>query len=159
MKTLNLKRYAGLALVGLACASGAYAEEMSGRTGGLARVDTNGDGKVSFDEHAAGATKMFQLMDADKDGKVTPAEMDAMHERRVERREGKPDQPRLTGEQRIRIVDANGDGVVSAEEHSQVARTMFERIDGDKDGYVTEEERKAAHGKMMQRKSEAPATR
>ena len=45
------------------------------------KMDTNGDGKISADEHAAGARAMFQEMDTNGDGKVTPAEMDAEHAR------------------------------------------------------------------------------
>ena len=31
-------------------------------------MDTNGDGKISREEHAAGAKHMFDTMDADQDG-------------------------------------------------------------------------------------------
>ncbi len=40
-------------------------------------MDTNHDGVVSADEHAAGAKQMFAKMDADHDGNVTATEMDA----------------------------------------------------------------------------------
>src|SRR5881394_3362726 len=44
-------------------------------------MDTNGDGKISADEHAAGAKKMFDKMDANHDGKVTADEMAAAHQK------------------------------------------------------------------------------
>jgi hypothetical protein len=40
-------------------------------------MDTNGDGKISRAEHAAGAKQMFAQCDANRDGIVTAAEMDA----------------------------------------------------------------------------------
>ena len=42
-------------------------------------MDTNHDGVVSADEHAAGAKQMFAKVDADHDGNVTATEMDAAH--------------------------------------------------------------------------------
>ena len=42
-------------------------------------MDTNGDGKVTREEHAAGARSMFQKMDANHDGMLTPEEMAAGH--------------------------------------------------------------------------------
>ena len=38
------------------------------------KLDTNGDGMISAQEHDAGATAMFQEADADGDGSVTAAE-------------------------------------------------------------------------------------
>ena len=45
----------------------------------VAAMDTNHDGRLSADEHAAGAKTMFARMDADHDGQVTAAEMVAAH--------------------------------------------------------------------------------
>jgi hypothetical protein len=60
----------------------AYADDRAAASAGHAEVpmmDTDHDGRVSPDEHAAGAKKMFAQMDADQDGKVTAAEIDAGH--------------------------------------------------------------------------------
>src|SRR6266446_474972 len=54
-------------------------------------MDTNGDGKLSPEEHAAGAKKMFDAMDSNKDGKVTAEEMDAAHEKITGEKAGKAD--------------------------------------------------------------------
>jgi Ca2+-binding EF-hand superfamily protein len=39
-------------------------------------MDTDGDGTLSLDEFQTAHTKIFKVIDADKDGKVTPAEME-----------------------------------------------------------------------------------
>jgi Ca2+-binding EF-hand superfamily protein len=45
----------------------------------IKKVDTNGDGQLSVDEHAAGSKLMFQMMDADKSGFITKSELEAGH--------------------------------------------------------------------------------
>ena len=41
----------------------------------LVRMDTDGDGAVSFEEMQAVHKRMFDLVDDDKDGKITVEEM------------------------------------------------------------------------------------
>jgi hypothetical protein len=43
----------------------------------LAILDTNGDGGLSFEELTTVEKRIFDLVDADKDGKVTPSEIQA----------------------------------------------------------------------------------
>lgn len=45
----------------------------------IAKIDTNGDGALTAEEHAAGSKKMFTKMDADKDGALTAQEMREGH--------------------------------------------------------------------------------
>lgn len=47
----------------------------------LARLDTNGDGKISRAEFAAPGDKRFDLIDTNHDGQIDQAEMDAERER------------------------------------------------------------------------------
>src|SRR5450631_3462923 len=52
----------------------------------------------------------------------------------------------------FQMMDTNGDGKVSPDEHAAGAKKMFEAMDADKDGKVTAAEMDAAHermGKMM----------
>lgn len=44
-------------------------------------LDTDGDGALTSEEHAAGARSMFDKMDADKDGYLTKAELKAGHDK------------------------------------------------------------------------------
>ena len=45
----------------------------------IAKVDTDGDGIMTAEEHAAGAKAMFEAMDADHNGSLTKAELKAGH--------------------------------------------------------------------------------
>lgn len=45
----------------------------------IAKMDTNGDGRMSAEEHATGANKMFTKMDTDSDGNLTAQELREGH--------------------------------------------------------------------------------
>ena len=49
------------------------------------------------------------------------------------------------GEDKIQMMDANKDGMISAAEHTAGARQMFQKMDADGDGRVTAAEMDAAH--------------
>lgn len=70
-------RYASLlSLLGaLALSPAAFAQHADM----FATMDSNGDGKISAEEHAAGAGAMFAKVDANHDGSVTAEEMKAGH--------------------------------------------------------------------------------
>jgi Ca2+-binding EF-hand superfamily protein len=114
------------------------------------KMDTNKDGKISADEHAAAAKQMFDTMDANKDGKVTAAEMEAAHERVTGRKATKSD---MSAAEKIKVIDTDGDGVLTAEEHARGSRAMFEKMDADKDGFLTKDEWAAVHADLMKKPS------
>ena len=58
--------------------SAAFAGDMS-MDEKFKQMDTDGDGRISAAEHAAGAQKMFAKMDSNHDGGITAAEMEAGH--------------------------------------------------------------------------------
>ena len=111
-------------------------------------MDANKDGKVSAEQHAAAAKKMFGTMDANRDGKVTAAEMDAAHQRVTGKKARKTD---MSSADKIKVIDTDGDGILTAEEHAAGSRAMFEKMDTDKDGFLTKDELAAGHAQMMKK--------
>jgi Ca2+-binding EF-hand superfamily protein len=116
----------------------------------FAMMDTNKDGKVSAAEHAAGAKAMFEKMDANKDGKVTAAEMTAAHQSVTGQAAKKSD---MSAADKIKAVDLDGDGIVTADEHAKASEAMFAKMDTDKDGYLSKKEMSAGHASMMKKQS------
>ena len=113
-------------------------------------MDDNDDGKISPDEHFAAASRMFDKMDTNADGKVTAAEMTAAQPRVTGKKAQKTD---LTAAEKIKVLDTDGDGVLTSEEHAAGARSMFDKMDTDKDGYLSKAEFKGGHDKLLRRTS------
>jgi Ca2+-binding EF-hand superfamily protein len=89
---------------------------------------------------------MFDTMDTNKDGKVTAAEMDAAHEKVTGHKATKDE---ISAAEKIKVVDTNHDGVLTAQEHEAGADRMFDMMDTNKDGYLSKAELEAGHAKMM----------
>jgi Ca2+-binding EF-hand superfamily protein len=141
-------------LCGLALSTGVYAGNESKTNAVDAQfnaMDSNRDGKLSPEEHAAGAKRMFDTMDADKDGIVTSVEMDAAHEKVTG---NKTTQGEMSSAEKIKVVDTNGDGILTAEEHAAGSRMMFDKMDTNKDGFVSKAELTAGHAEMMKKGGE-----
>jgi Ca2+-binding EF-hand superfamily protein len=156
---------------GFALAATAHAGDESYSKGGsgqaeLKMMDADHDGSVSADEHAAGAKQMFQKMDADGDGIVTAKEMDAAHKDMpsahsedsdtsaesstgTASRLGKSDRPMKSASAKIKMIDTDSDGTISAAEHEAGARKMFDKMDKDRNGKLSAAEIQAGHDKMM----------
>jgi Ca2+-binding EF-hand superfamily protein len=112
----------------------------------FAMMDTNGDGKISRAEHAAGAKKMFTECDANKDGIVTAAEMDASMKNKGEMAM-KDDK---TSAEKIKEIDTDNDGKLTATEHDAGVEKMFGKMDTDGDGSLSKAECDAGM-KLMKR--------
>jgi Ca2+-binding EF-hand superfamily protein len=91
---------------------------------------------------------MFDMMDANLDGKVTAAEMRGAYKAITGRT---PDKDAMSAEDKIRMVDTDGDGVLTASEHAAGAASMFLMMDADRDGAVTEAEMQKAHAAMLKK--------
>ncbi|MEA1082974.1 hypothetical protein SFC76_01775 [Sphingomonas sp. CD22] len=122
---------------GLAIASGLLATAAVAQTvppapppgGGMMRLDANHDGVITRPEMIAEAEARFAAMDADKDGKVTPAERDAA---RPQWR-GAGNRPR-----------GGGDREMTRAETLARAGQRFDRLDTNHDGKLDAAELAAA---------------
>ena len=127
--------------------------------GGLLRVlDTNGDGMLSKEEIAA-APESLRKLDRDSDGAISARELMAVlptqpgqpgNPRPGERR---PDDPNRRPEagaflERLRSMDANGDGKWSEDELPPFLRQQFSKIDANGDKFVDADELKQALPKL-----------
>ena len=133
------------------------------RPGGMmAMMDSNRDGAISAQEHAAHAKAMFDKLDANHDGKVIAAELAAGHQMMTKEvrviRHG-PGMPAMgmgagmghgmSSADMIKKMDRSGDGKVSAAEHAAGAQAMFVEADTNKDGNLSKAEKAAHHAAMM----------
>jgi len=98
-------------------------------------------------------------MDTNQDGRLTATEMDAAHAAKADQKAMKPDQDKMQGDhakarhmtsaQKIAKLDSNGDGELTAQEHSAAHAKMFGKMDKDGDGALTAKELQAGHDSMM----------
>jgi len=114
-----------------------------------------------------GMRPSFEELDADGNGEITQAEMDAMKAARFAKvdtnGDGQLSLEELTArgvqkaathaEKMLERRDANGDGVLSADELSKPHRSgkMFDRFDADGSGTISQEEFEEASNQMHQR--------
>lgn len=134
-------RYAIAAAALLGLASPAWP-----RGSGLAKMDADHDGVVTRAEFAAHRDAMFDRLDQNRDGLVSPADF-----------------PRLArfrpaGYQRITAAlqqaDRNGDGAVSRAELAAAPMTLFDRADSNRDGRIDTMEADAAKARVKAAASE-----
>lgn len=110
----------------------------AGRGGGqdMGVMDTDEDGRISAAEWD-GESDVFERFDADGDGFLTRQEV---------QRGGRGGRGGANPQDRFRNMDADGDGQVSSEEFpGQPA--LFDLLDVDRDGFVSESEMGAAGGR------------
>lgn len=119
-------------------------------------LDANGDGQITEAEMQAHMQARFDTADTDGDGKLSRDELSArMEARQAERRAKRLD---WMFENR----DADGDGALTMEEmRAGRAERMFARIDADGDGAISREEfeemsekGRHRHGKRGYKKSD-----
>lgn len=111
-------------------------------------MDANQDGKITGEEHEAGAKKMFERMDANNDGQVSETEMSDHHREMMNKHHGKR-MTEMSSAEKIRTIDTNEDGLLTAQEHAVASKHMFGKMDKDQDGILTTAEIDAGHKKMM----------
>ena len=113
-----------LLLLALLPAGAALAQATTPREAQFARMDADGDGRVTLDEYRDAAKAAFDALDADHNYGVDAAELEAAQPQR----DGE-----LSAAQRIALVDGNDDGVLTADENRVAVEADFERIDANGD--------------------------
>jgi Ca2+-binding EF-hand superfamily protein len=113
------------------------------QTGQAARMDANGDGRVSLTEFRSARGAMMMRADANKDGRLTKAELEAgMAAMRPGGGAAKgPGPGGMFG-----MMDANHDGFLSRPEIDRMLERRFQRIDVDRDGSLSAGEVAAMRG-------------
>jgi Ca2+-binding EF-hand superfamily protein len=109
----------------------------------FARRDANGDGEVSPADREARRKAAFERLDADDDGALSLAEFSARAEQRDERRADRRGPGRRGAARLGRDADTNRDGTVTQAEFASAALARFDRVDVDKDGTISANERPA----------------
>jgi len=112
--------------------------------------DTDHDGKVTLTEFKAmesgRQTRMFARMDANKDGKITQAEMEAARKRMEAEGRGPPAGARPGGGGGpggggfLTRFDTNHDGAVSKTEMAAAGEQRFKTADTNHDGWLSKGE-------------------
>jgi Ca2+-binding EF-hand superfamily protein len=100
-------------------------------------LDTNHDGKISVTELAAGAKVRFDAMDVDHNGRVTTAEMDASNKAGTK---GAYTAQSVSSATRIKAMDSNNDGMLTADEYAAYAKAQFDAMDSNHDDQLSEDE-------------------
>lgn len=114
-------------------------------------MDADKDGKVTEAEIAVYRAAKIAEIDTDKDGKISAAELTAAHDKLAEARANR------RAERMITRLDGNNDGVLSVEEMAQMGNQngrMFDRIDTDGDGAISKAEADMAKDRMANREDE-----
>jgi hypothetical protein len=99
-------------------------------------AEGTGDGGITSARHAATASKRFEMMDTNKDGKISAAEINASHGAESIVWANHP----ASAADKIRSLDSNRDGVLTPLEYTNGSQRMFEQMDVDGNGVLTPSE-------------------
>lgn len=133
----------------------------------FARMDANKDGTLNEADRAARQAGMFDRMDTDRNGSISRAEFDSIRSQRTDKsgkagqRMGRKD----AGGRHAMMAGRTGarDGRAATPTTRQAfvdrALSMFDRADTDRNGTVTQAERKAVRDTMRQQSQTRGAAR
>lgn len=100
-----------------------------------AKMDSNGDGKVSLQEMQQRRLAKTMRFDANRDGRLTKAEYAATMAQRYQAKGMDPARAQAKADKMFAKTDKNGDGFVTPDEIRQAAAKRFARMDSGS-GYV-----------------------
>lgn len=103
------------------------------------KQDADKDGKISKAEAKGKLNENFDKVDADRDGYITLQELQAIREK-------------INPNAIVDKMDADGDGKISKTEAKGRIAKRFDKIDSNKDGFITEAELAKAQERAMSRK-------
>lgn len=101
-----------------------------------AKMDTNGDGKVSLQEMQAKKVAKTMRFDSNGDGRLTKAEYSATMMKRFEAKGMDAARAQAKIDKLFAKTDLNGDGFISPDEIKQATARRFAKIDSDGSGYI-----------------------
>ena len=124
MRSFKIELLAGIAAIAIGAALPLVAHAAGNqKPGGMfEKIDTDKDGKISPQEMKASSDARFTAHDTNGDGYISRDEMIAAHQKRVEDRV----------DAAIKRMDKDGDGKISKAEHEAGAQKMMERMNDRK---------------------------
>jgi Ca2+-binding EF-hand superfamily protein len=157
---MSKNKFTGSALIVAAVLMGAaaFAQDSGMGPGGMPRgagpkfdfsaMDADKDGKVTKAEIEAFRAARFAQADANKDGSLSPEEMAAAHDSMMAQRKADREA------KMFKRMDKDGNGLISQDEMPipPNADKMFDRMDTDGDGAISQAELDAAQQKMQERR-------
>lgn len=157
MRFLNPQTFGLLAIAGIATASFSQAVLAQPSAGpahlfDFAAIDTDKDGKVTPAEVESYRLAQITAMDSDQDGNISSEEMAAHHMGLM--RQSMQARAQEHAKEMIDTLDADKDGAVSIAEMAnrpQMSDRMFNRLDSDEDGAISQAEADEAMAKMAKR--------
>jgi EF hand len=115
-----------------------HGRDRAGMMPPLEMLDADKNGDVTLEEFTKVANERFAKADADKDSKLTVAEVAA----EIEKMRAEQMAKRM-----ISRFDANDDGVLTAEEAANGQKKMFAMLDKNDDGKIVQSERPGKWGR------------